>query len=166
MKKLIALVALFMFVAVMSYATETTTGTGTAKAKIVAAATIEEVSGSALNFGTIFKKAGGGTVSMTAAESTSRTSSTLTFATGGYSSDHFLMSNLDVGTTYNLSVPASVSITRDGGSETMTVAPVLSVTSFEADAATKDIFVGGTLTVGDNQAVGQYSGTYLVTVTY
>jgi len=166
MKKLIALVALFMFAAVMSYATETTTGTGTAKAKIVAAATIEEVSGSALDFGTIFKKTGGGTVTLTADPSPSRTSSTLTFGAAGFSSDHFLMSNLDVGTTYSLSVPDSVTITKEGGSETMTVVPNVAPTSFSADAATKDVYVGGVLTVGDDQAIGQYSGTYLVTVTY
>ena len=168
MKKLMGLIALFVFAAVMSYAAEqtTTTGEGTAKAKIIQAAKIEEAASSALDFGTIVADTDGGTVTVTAAASPSRTSDGVNTVGNGFQADHFVMSNLDIGTTYDLSVPGSVTITRQGGSETMTVVPALSTGSVTAAAETADVYVGGQLTVGGNQKAGNYQGTYAVTVTY
>ena len=166
MKRLIVLSMLFIFAVTLSYATESTTAEGTAKAKIVAAASITHPQGAALDFGAVFRNASGGSVTLTAAASPQRTLSNVTAAAGSFTADHFQMSDLDVGTTYSLSVPASFDITRSGGSETMSVAPALSESSFQATAATKEIYVGGVLTVGANQVAGEYSGNYTVTVTY
>ncbi|WP_428075735.1 DUF4402 domain-containing protein [Candidatus Avelusimicrobium luingense] len=69
-------------------------------------------------------------------------------------------------TSYSVSfASASITIQKQGGSETMPVALTLSDTSVTG-VATKDIYVGGTLTVGPNQAEGQYEGSYTVNVTY
>lgn len=69
---------------------------------------------------------------------------------------------------YDISVPASVTLNGSGSSagQSMTATLVGSKASGTLVSGTDNFTVGGTLTVGANQAVGDYSGTYIVTVTY
>ncbi len=164
MKKLLGLLMLFAFAAVMAHAAEDLTANGTAKAKIIQAATLTHVTGAVLNFGTLIADADGGTSTLAAVASPEASDTGINRVTADpVSSDHFKLENMDTATTYAVSVPASVSISN--GTQTMSVALTGSNGSV-TDATSKDLYVGGTLTVGANQAVGQYTGDYTVTVTY
>ncbi len=79
--------------------------------------------------------------------------------------------------TFTLTLPASATLTRSGGSETMTVNAFTSVpTTGQANngkgygalsrAGTGTITLGATLNVNSGQAVGNYTGTFTVTVAY
>lgn len=165
MKKIIVMFGLLVVTSVMANAAETITDDGgTAKAKIIQAATLEHQDG-ALDFGVLIADTDGGSSTLSAVATPTPTDSGIKRATGAVSSDHFVLSNLDTATTYAVSIPASVTITKDGGSETMSVALALSDATV-TDVATKDLYVGGTLTVGANQAAGEYTGDYAMTVTY
>lgn len=67
------------------------------------------------------------------------------------------------GQTATVSVPGSVSLTS--GSDTMSTTLVPSATSLSL-APTGSFTVGGTLSVGANQAAGTYTGSFSVTVEY
>ena len=165
MKKLIALFMLFTFATAVSYATETLNGTGTARAKIIQAATLTHETG-ALNFGTIIPGDSAGTVTLQAVESPTASDSVEIagrVTADPVSSDHFTLANLDTATTYTISVPATATITSS--TNNMTVDLTKSDTTVTG-VASKVFYVGGTLHVGANQAVGSYEGNYTVTVTY
>lgn len=165
MKKLIGLIALFMFAAVMSYATETVSDTGTAKAKIIQAATLTHEDG-ALDFGTIIPGTSAGTVTLDAvATPTAQDSDEIAGRVDAnpVSSDHFTLANLDTGTTYTINVPATATITSGGNN--MTVDLTKSDTTVTG-VASKVFYVGGVLHVGANQTAGSYTGSYTVSVTY
>lgn len=168
MKKLIGLLVVFAVAATMSYAAENVTAQGQAKAKIIQAATLTHVDNAALDFGTLVADADGGTVTLSAAASPTVTDEGVQRVGSGATTDHFTLGGLDSATTYTLSVQSPVTITKAGGGpETMSVAPTLSETTVTNPAqATRDIYVGGVLTIGNNQAAGNYSGNYTVTVTY
>ena len=163
MKKLLGLLMLFAFAAVMAHAVESVSDDGTAKAKIIQAATLTHQDG-ALDFGTLIADDDGGTSTLEAVASPAAQDSGIKRVTAHpVSSDHFKLENLDGDTTYTVSVPASVTITN--GTQTMSVALTKSNATVSG-ATSKDLYVGGTLTVGANQAVGEYEGTYQMTVTY
>lgn len=166
MKKIIVMFGLLVVTSVMAYAAETITDDGgTAKAKIIQAATLTHQTG-ALDFGVLIADADGGSSTLAAVASPTPTDSGLKRATGNVSSDHFVLANLDTATTYHVSIPADVTITNGSdSSKTMSVALTLSDDTVTS-AATKDLYVGGTLTVGNNQAAGVYTGNYTMAVTY
>ena len=164
MKKIIVMFGLLVVTSVMANALETITDNGgTAKAKIIQAANLQHQDG-ALDFGVLIADDDGGSSTLEAVAAPTAADTGLKRATGAVSSDHFVLSNLDTATTYHVSIPASVTITKTGG-ETMTVALALSDATVTG-VATKDLYVGGTLTVGGNQAAGEYTGDYTMTVTY
>lgn len=165
MKKLLGLLMLFAFAAVMAHAAENVSvqAEGTAKAKIIQAATLTHQKG-ALDFGTLIADDDGGTSTLEAVASPTAQDSGINRVTAvPVSSDHFKLENMDTATTYTVSVPASVTISN--GTQTMSVALTKSNDTVSG-ATSKDLYVGGTLTVGNNQAVGEYEGTYQMTVTY
>lgn len=165
MKKLIALFMLFTFAAAVSYAAQEINATGTAKAKIIQAATLTHEDG-ALNFGTIIPSGSAGTVTLDAVASpTAHDSDEIAgrVTADPVSSDHFTLANLDTATTYTISVPPTATITSS--TNNMTVDLTKSEPTVTGTAS-KVFYVGGTLHVGANQAVGSYEGNYTVTVTY
>ena len=165
MKKLFGLVMVLMFAAVMSHAVVTLTAEGTAKAKIIQAATFTHASGAALDFGTIIPGANEGTVTLSAVATPTPLDNQIGGrASASVSSDHFVLGNLDTGVTYHVSVPASVTI-ANANSDTMSVALTGSATDVTG-VTSKDIYVGGVLTVRASQPAGAYEGQYTVTVTY
>jgi len=157
------------------------TATSKAKAEIVAAMTIIDDSGdpdgTALDFGvlTISPTEAGTCILSTANRRignngvtvvNSSTSTTASFGVSGKS-----------GLSYNITLPvAPVTITRNGGTETMTISdftalPASSITgdamTGTLDGAGKDSFkIGGTLYVNAAQAEGVYESTFTVSVAY
>lgn len=164
MKKIIVMFGVLLLAAVMVRAVETLTDDGSAKAKIIQAATLEHQDG-ALDFGVLIADTDGGSSTLAAVAAPTAQDSGIKRAAGAVSSDHFVLSNLDADMAYTVAIPASATITKEGGSETMSVALTKSDASVTG-VTSKDIYVGGTLTVGGNQAAGVYTGSYTMTVTY
>jgi hypothetical protein len=69
---------------------------------------------------------------------------------------------------YTFTLPSTATLTRSGGSETMTA--TLSFASGNASrnlsSGTESVTINGSLAVSANQAAGSYSGTYTVSVAY
>ncbi|MHB8800742.1 MAG: DUF4402 domain-containing protein [Thermoanaerobaculia bacterium] len=162
---LTALAAIAMLVpAGSAMAQNSASATGSATATIVTPITLTSVS--ALEFGNIVAGTTAGTVTVAPSDAIS--------ATGGATP----ISGLAVGAaeftvgggalrTFDIGLPASTTITN--GTVTMTVDTFTSnigpsSTLSASGAAT--LFVGATLDVAANQAVGSYTGTFNVTVTY
>lgn len=70
------------------------------------------------------------------------------------------------GKVATISVPASVSLTSGANSMSSTLVGSASTLTISATAANNKFQVGGTLSVGANQADGVYSGNFTVTVNY
>jgi hypothetical protein len=71
--------------------------------------------------------------------------------------------------TYSITLPTSITITKNGGSETMTIENFNSDpngTGTIATDGTQILAVGATLKVGESQAAGTYQGSFSVTVAY
>lgn len=165
MKKLIGLFVLLVFAAGMSYASESVSAQGDARAKIIQAATLTHANSAALDFGVIIRGTGG-TVTLTPANPTVATySSGVKAATGAVSADHFTLADLDEHTTYTVNVDDSVTLSGPSSS-TMTATLTDNTEGTVSDVTSKEIYVGGELTVGASQTLGQYLGHYNVQVTY
>jgi hypothetical protein len=99
---------------------------------------------------------GGGDASLASASTTSRAAYTVTG---------------EGGQTFNISVPASVTMTRSGGSETLSVTLTPSAASGTLSGAfgaagTQTFTVGGAFTVASTTLSGNYSGSFSTTVAY
>ena len=166
MKKIILVVCVFLFAAVMTHAAEDLTVQGTAKAKIIQAATLQK-GATDLDFGTIVADTDGGTVAVTAAKQAARNPQNIQVVTdSGFSAGEFELSNLDTDTTYSVSVDSNVNLQKSGATD-MPATLTLSAGDDEITGVTsKKFYVGGTLHVGNDQPAGQYTGTYQVSVTY
>lgn len=80
------------------------------------------------------------------------------------------------GAAYSITHGGTTALSRTAGPETMAMTKFSAVTAANAtdgtaaggtlNAGTQSIYVGGTLTVGANQAAGAYTGTISVTVEY
>lgn len=169
--KLITLTAAIFGFAATSFGQEpTAVGTATAKATIIIPITIESTQD--LSFGNIIASAAGGTVTVAATSSTSASSiSGVSFPTdeGAITAAIFTVSGY-ANSAYTISLPAdnAVSLTGPAGSTAMKItdfihdaglSPVLS-------SGSDEFYVGGTLNVNADQAAGDYSGEFEVTVHY
>jgi hypothetical protein len=162
MKKIfVSAIALALPAAAIAAPGDTATATGTATATVVAPIELEHVSGAALSFGT-FLAGAGGTVVVNSDGTASATG--VGFVSGSTTSaDSFTVSG-DAGRSFTIS---STGGTVADGSETMAFTTAVSSALSTLDASGDGSFtVGGTLTVGANQAPGDYSGTYSATVAY
>ena len=141
-----------------------TTATGTAKAEVLSTLTV--TSAADLQFGQIAANTGG-TVSVNADSTVASTGGLI--STGTRSPAAFDVSG-SANAMVLVSLPtAPVNLTRTGGSETMTLSGFNTNPNgaFRLDSTGKGLFnVGGTLTVGSNQAAGAYAGTFQVSVEY
>jgi len=143
------------------------TATANATATIVQAISIDKLAD--LQFGKIIAASTAGQVAI-------QTDGSRTIASGNVAlfnqgSDHQAASFKTMGTPgagYYLVLPANTTLTRDGGTETMTIEGFVHSATGTLDAATgEETFnVGGTLNVGANQAPGQYTGEFSVTAAY
>ncbi len=122
-----------------------------------------------LNFGNIVAGTATGTVTVdTGGNRTSSTGITLPNATlGTVNAAEFTVTGL-ADATYAITLPGSIDISTTGG-ETMTVTGFTSNPSGTGTLAAngeQTLSVGATLNVGENQAAGDYTGTFNVTVAY
>lgn len=136
--------------------------TGAATAEVVAPITITHDAGAVLNFGTFTAGTATGTVTVSQAGAGSAAGDAVLLSTSTESADAFTVTG-DAGRNFDI-VATDGTVTTAGGA-TM---------SFTTDAPASGTItggsvgfsVGGTLSVGANQAAGSYSGSYTVTATY
>jgi Mat/Ecp fimbriae major subunit len=135
------------------------TASATAKAKILRQVTVTNTSD--LQFGTIVSSTAASTVVVS-------TTGARTCGTGLVCSSTASAAGFDVtgtsGQVVAVSVPASV--TLSSGTNSMTASLNSSNSSLTLAANAGSFSVGGTLSVGANQADGDYSGTFSVTADY
>ena len=162
MKKLLLLTVVFVFAVSAAHAADAT-ATGHADAEIIAPITVAE--STHLNFGRLASPTeGSGTVVVSAAASPSVTRTGVQEVGGGTaaSAGAFTVTNT-ASLPYSAAVsPASISVTSSTNSMTVN-AFSLSCASNCTDAT---LYVGGTLSVAQNQAAGNYTGTFTLTLTY
>ena len=142
--------------------------TATATAEILEAVAIVNVGGTALDFGAIVPDAASsGSVVVAASTATTPSACNTVSCFGTVSAAPFQVTGSD-GKTVDVSVPASVTLTRSGGTETMTasLSDSLGGTSTTLSGGSANFFVGGTLTVGAAQTAGVYNGTFTVSADY
>ncbi len=123
-----------------------------------------------LSFGFASPGPGTGTVTVTAEENPQRTASgvaSLLPSTGIVSAGKFRVT----GTPYasvNITVPDWIhTLNHQGGTSSLNLELTSSATNLQLGAAGEDVFyVGGTVTMWWGQELGQYTGTFTVTVSY
>ncbi|GAB3477663.1 DUF4402 domain-containing protein [Polaromonas eurypsychrophila] len=143
----------------LSFSALAATATGTANATVLTPIAIS--AGTALNFGTLAGNATGGTVIVTAAGVRTPTGSVV--VTGAaFTAGTFTVTGTGA-STFAVTYPASFNVTS--GANTMGVV-VTGAAIGTLSGGTVSLPVGGTLTVGGNQAAGSYTGTYTMTVEY
>lgn len=168
MRNTLRLAAVGAALAAASFATSASaaaTATATATAEVLSSLTL--TADSALDFGLIAPNTGG-TVTVNANSTVSQTGSLI--STGTRAPAGFTVTGSN-GATVVLTLPsAPVSLTRSGGTETMSLGGFNSnpVGAFQLSPTTgqANFNVGGTLTVGANQVAGVYNGTFNVSVEY
>jgi len=123
-----------------------------------------------LSFGNIVAGTTAGTVTVSHGGSRTKTGGVTSPAAtpGTITAAKFNISGLP-NATYSITLPTSITITKNGGSETMTIE------NFNSDPngtgtigidGTQILAVGATLNVGESQAAGTYQGDFSVTVAY
>src|SRR5690606_7491491 len=143
------------------------TATADSRAEILESLTVTIQSGDdVLDFGSIaLNGATGGTVSLTAADTTTRTCSPTLTCVDAPSTPNFDIdgsANRDVALSFTQS---TITLQGPTPADTMSVALTSSATALTLDAAGAGTFdVGGTLTVGNGQAAGVYTGSLEVVV--
>lgn len=131
---------------------------GTAQVEVVSDMSITHT-GTALNFGSVYAKAGN-TVTVTAAASPSRTGD----AFGLFTADNFTISGPE-GSPYTITVPASATMTKGGDELVATLNPSASGAQ-TMGASDLIIYVGGSVTTAANTPTGAYTGSYTVSIDY
>ncbi|MDB5745841.1 MAG: hypothetical protein JWP72_689 [Massilia sp.] len=138
-----------------------------ADAKSTVVAPIQIAKSADLAFGSFAAGATGGTVTVTPGGARSKVGD-VTLMTGAGAAAQFNVSG-QAGLTYSI-VLAATPLNREGGGGTMTLTPVSDLTSGllagTGAAGIQSFFVGGDLTVGANQAPGEYLGSVTATVEY
>lgn len=143
--------------------------TAGATASVVTLRPLSLVKTDDLEFGTVVSSATAGTVTINASTDARSVAGGVVGATGATpSAAHFTAAGV-VNLVALIALPASITLTRAGGTETMTVTSISSnggtLRAFPG-TATIDVAVGGTLNVAANQAPGSYAGTFTVNVLY
>jgi hypothetical protein len=175
MKRVITLlpaVALFVLFSVTVFAQNTATSSAvTSNAHISKGLSISAPS-SALDFGSIVASVGGGTVVLSPANVRTVGSGTITLVGQASASavPTFTVTG-EPGYIYAITYSDPVVLSKSGATDmpvTGFTAAAVSGTLGHLDgtSGTQDITVGATVTVNANQASGNYTGTFTVTVTY
>jgi len=160
---------LFFILAVPFMHAQAQTENTDAFANIVNPITISETR--ALHFGTLSVSAAGGTCILAPAGTRTQTGGvTLTnFSPTATSAAYTVTGSANL--AYTITLPSSaVTVTRSGGSQTMTITAFTSSKAGNAGmlsgSATDSFTVGATLNVGSSQVAGLYQGNFNVTVAY
>ena len=162
------LVSILAFTGISSASFGQATATATASATIITPISITK--NADMSFGNISVQSGtGGTVVLATAGTRTSTSGVTLPATAGSVSAASFTVNGSGSSTYTITLPSTVTLTRASGSETMTAGSFTSNPSGTGalSSGTQDIAVGATLTVAAGQVPGVYtSGNFNVTVNY
>lgn len=123
-----------------------------------------------LEFGTLMAGTLPGTATINPTNDTRSTAGGTIGSAGGATpmAAHFTAAGV-VNAVALISLPGSITLTRGGGTETMTVSAISSngpTLRIFPGTSTIDVAVGGTLAVAANQVPGAYSGTFQVNVLY
>jgi hypothetical protein len=169
MKKIFTLIAIFTVFAISTFAQSNgISATATSSATIITP--ISMSSDVPLAFGNVAVNANAGTVVMTPASPTVRTSTggvTLPQTTGTYTAAHFIVGGQG-NSAFTIGLPTDITITSS--SNTMHVTTFLSSLTSNSgtlnSSGVSSFYVGATLNVNATQASGLYSGTFNVTVNY
>jgi hypothetical protein len=148
-----------------------TTATATSTSTVITPINITQKAD--LAFGKFIANTGG---TVTVSTSGARTNTGVTLMTSTTTAAKFDVTG-EKSTTYAITVPASVTLTGGGGSDTMSFVPVNDLTGANTTTGTvtagtldssgkQSIYVGGVLTVAANQASGDYTGGFNVGVEY
>ena len=157
--------AIFAFSTISFGQANNATGTAQAAANIVTPISITK--NIDLNFGNIAASGSGFTVKLSA--DGERVSGggigTLPSVNGTVAAAEFTAAGL-TGATYAVTLPSTITITDDGGTNTMTVDNFVSNSNNILTDGSETFNVGATLNVGANQVAGAYTGNFNVTVNY
>lgn len=159
----VALLGASAVVAFASTATQAQAATQTADARVTIIPAVQLAQNDVLDFGVIASSSTAGTVELPIG-SNSRTCSAGVTCIGTALRGRFTVTGAANGYTVAITVPATATLTS--GANTMTAALVPSIAGFTSVGAAEVFFVGGTLSVGANQAAGLYTGTYNVSANY
>lgn len=142
---------------------DTDDATGAASATIIAPISVTHDSDVSLNFGTIAVDSEGGTVQINASGTVVEAGTTAAvLSDSSTSADAFDVSG-DADRAYSITATDG---TLSGAGDDMAFVTALSKTSGTLDGGSDSFTVGGTLTVAGDQAAGDYTGDYTVTVSY
>lgn len=142
--------------------------TATATATIITPISIEKKVD--LNFGNIVANSTGGTVAIATDNTPTYNKVSAPSIPGTRTAASFEVKGF-AGVTYAIQLPTTITLTRDGGKETMTVNNFVSNpngTGLLSASGSQTVNVGATLNVGANQLAGTYKNTtdLKVTVNY
>lgn len=143
------------------------TVTGSASATVIRP--IRIVATAPLRFGVMAQPAAAGTVTVSTAGVVSTGggmvgNTAIAQGSAGPQAGRFRVTG-EPGRQFVVNLPAAATVSRSGGG-TMTITLFTVGALSGSPSGTRDIAVGGTLSVGAAQAVGTYNGTYQITASY
>ncbi|HWH22207.1 MAG TPA: DUF4402 domain-containing protein, partial [Allosphingosinicella sp.] len=142
-------------------ATDSTQGTATIAAPIAIA------ENSALAFGPVTKpSSGGSTVTINSNDNCNRSVTGNAVLIAGSSGCATYTVTGEAGQAFNIATDTSFTMTRSGGSETLTVTLNKSASTGTIGQASAAFKVGGSFPIDENTIAGAYAGSFNVTVTY
>lgn len=160
-KMKIALAGVAAVAAMSSSAAFADTESATATAQILGAVNLQKFAD--LDLGTIASSSAAGTVVLPTSSNT-RTCTGVT-CVGTAARARFQVTAATNTYVVGISHSPTASLTGPGTAMPLTLTASTNAITFNS-ASLEDIFVGGTLTVGANQAAGTYNGTFTVTADY
>lgn len=159
MHKAVVAAALVSAMGLTSTAAFAATADGTARARILRQVTVTNTAD--LQYGTIVTGAAASTVAVNTAGA--RTCGAGLTCSGATTAAGFSIGGT-TGQVVTISVPGTVSLTSGANSMSSTLVASAATQTLVANAGS--FTVGGTLSVGANQADGDYAGTFTATVNY
>lgn len=160
------LVAASLTIASVAAQAQSASGDITASASVVRS--LQILASSGLNFGTLSPSATAGTVVIDATGARSATGGVTLISTNTGGASSVTLSGTPA-LSYSVGLPASVSLTADGGAS-MNLSDLTTNLTGNAGAidanGSGNFGIGGTLAVAAAQAVANYSGTFQVTLSW
>ncbi|HOD56028.1 MAG: DUF4402 domain-containing protein [Bacteroidales bacterium] len=167
-------VALFAFSNISFGQGNTAEATATAGANIITPIGITVDAGSKLQFGDLIATSSDYKVTIAPDGTRTSTGDAAFFTTTGFSAVSFTVTG-EAGAAFSITLPEdeTIDLTGDGNDMALTdftssvgLSSSINGTAGSYNSGSKTFTVGATLSVGENQAAGQYSATFDVTVAY
>jgi len=165
-------VAIFAFTNISFGQGNTSSATANAGANIITPIGIKVDEGSQLQFGDLIATSTEYTVTIETDGQRSYEGDAAFFTTTGYSTANFTVTG-EAGAAFSITLPETVNLTGTGEDMPLTnfkssigLSSSLDGTPGSYSAGSKTFSVGATLAVNEDQAAGEYTGTFDVTVAY